>query len=107
MSNEDPVAVLKQGIKAWNEWRHERRGFIDERGGGHRNMSITYADLSRTSFHSADLQGADLSNVDLTRANLAHANLSRADLRESQLNDALLAYANLMDEWRRRHGDRW
>jgi len=54
MANEEHLKILKQGVKAWNEWREK-------------NSLIT-----------PGLTGADLYKADLTGANLYKANLNGA-----------------------------
>jgi uncharacterized protein YjbI with pentapeptide repeats len=76
MANEEHVALLKQGVDAWNEWRRE-------------NPDV-YPDLSKV-----DLRGTDLRKVDLREANLDGANLSEADLRWVLLCGADLCGADL------------
>jgi len=92
MANDEHVALLKQGVAAWNAWRDE-------------NPDID-PDLSDTRIHTEDtweanLSGANLSGANLSGANLWGANLSRADLsgallRGADLNGADLTKANLM-----------
>jgi hypothetical protein len=76
MANEEHVALLKQGVDAWNKWRNE-------------NANIR-PDLSR-----ADLFGAELSEANLGGANLSGAYLGRADLNGADLSRAILSSANL------------
>jgi len=56
MANEEHVKILKQGVKAWNEWREK-------------NPQIT-PDLSKADLYKADLYKADLYEADLSKANL-------------------------------------
>jgi hypothetical protein len=72
MANEEHLALLRQGVKTWNEWREK-------------NPDIR-PDLSR-----ADLAGADLHLADLHEANLRGANLRGANLRGANLRGADLA----------------
>src|SRR5262245_28344903 len=62
MANDEHVAMLKQGVDAWNGWRDE-------------NPDIR-----------PDLNEADLSGANLNRANLKGANLKGANLKEARLN---------------------
>jgi len=66
MANEEHLAILKQGVEAWNQWRREDRG-------SHR-YAIT-VDLRK-----ADLKGVPLMGVDLRGAYLEEADLSHAHL---------------------------
>jgi uncharacterized protein YjbI with pentapeptide repeats len=73
MTNGEHVAILKQGIDAWNEWRKE-------------NPAI-----------QPDLRRADLSGMDLIEADLANSDLRGADLRNAKLNDCNLGGADLRE----------
>jgi len=73
MANEEYVAMLKQGVAAWNAWR-ERDGNI---------------------YIRPDLSGANLREANLREAMLYQANLTEANLREANLREAMLYQANL------------
>src|SRR5215469_15596602 len=86
MANPDHLAILRQGVDAWNAWR---------------KPDIT-PDLSGANLLDADLRGADLMEADLSRADLCGANLRGANLLgaaliEANLFDADLRGANLME----------
>jgi uncharacterized protein YjbI with pentapeptide repeats len=82
MANDKHVALLKQGVDAWNAWRDE-------------NPDIG-PDLSRANLVDADLRRADLIRADLSRANLRGANLSGGTLLGgADLSGADLRGANL------------
>jgi hypothetical protein len=72
VADPEQVAILKQGVKAWNEWR-----------------SREPLDLI------PDLTGSDLSGVDLVDANLFSAELDRANLEGARLTEANLHFAGL------------
>ena len=76
MANAGQLALLRQGVEAWNHWRRDNP---DKR-----------IDLS-----GADLSGADLSGAYLSRATLRDADLRRADLCDAALRDATLRNAIL------------
>ncbi len=67
MADQEQLAILKEGVSEWNEWR-----------GKNPDVPI---DLSK-----ADLMGADLSGANLIKANLNRAHLIEANLRESRPN---------------------
>ena len=81
MANDEHVAILKQGVDAWNKWRRENPEV---------RPNLSEADLSEADLINANLQGADLSG-----ANLQGANLSLAYLKETNLGGANLSSANL------------
>ena len=76
MANQEHLDILKQGVRAWNQWRTE--------------YAHIQPDLSE-----ADLSGAKLCNADLSSANLHEADLSEADLGEANLRYAYLVRVNL------------
>jgi hypothetical protein len=81
MENAEHWAIVKKGVRAWNEWRN-------------RNPKIK-PDLSDANLPGAELSGANLANADLSGANLTGAYLSRAHLSDANLNGADLSSANL------------
>jgi hypothetical protein len=76
MADENQVSLLKQGVKAWNEWRRENQ--------------VDQADLSGAKLNRADLIGANLIGANLSGANLGMANLFGADLSGANLSGAIL-----------------
>jgi hypothetical protein len=91
MANDEHVALLKKGVKAWNAWRDE-------------NPNIR-PDLSNADLRGADLSGANLGGANLGRANLGSANLTGACLRETFLFKANLGSADLVEANLRDHAD--
>src|SRR5262249_47186986 len=108
MANDEHVALLKQGVAAWNEWRRQplvlseedlrqveslgaRRRELDEAGlsGAH----LKEADLSRADLSRANLSGVNVSWANLNGANLSGANLKEADLSRADLSEADLGYS--------------
>lgn len=81
MADQEQVALLKQGVSTWNEWRR-KNPMID-------------VDLRMAELQGTDLRGADLHMVDLTGANLSRAKLSGARLSLAILNEANLEEADL------------
>jgi hypothetical protein len=96
MANPEHLAILKQGVEAWNRWRKQQPNL---------EVDLTRADLEderliSVNFHGvnlkrATLRGANLSQADLTWANLIHANLSEASLTGADLRDAYLIDTDL------------
>jgi uncharacterized protein YjbI with pentapeptide repeats len=96
MANDEHVALLKQGVAAWNSWRNENANIRPDLGGA----DLRGANLVGANLNGADLRGAVLSDADLREANLRganfdQANLIRADLIGSDLGEANLSGANL------------
>ncbi len=94
MANEEHLAILKQGVEAWNKWQVDNWGVKQERV-DLRGADLSDADLSRADRIRADLSRADLSRVNLIRADLSEANLSEANLSRANLIGAILRDANL------------
>jgi hypothetical protein len=109
MANAEQLAILKQSVKAWKEWRKENP--YDEVdltnadltgadlwgaklreaslwGANLREASLIKTDLSKTDLSKTDLIGADLWRANLQGANLSGANLTDADLQEVNLSVA-------------------
>lgn len=87
MTNEEHLAQLKQGVKAWNQWRSAHPEIKPELA----QMDLHGADLAEANLARADLAGADL-----IRAHLAGATLVGADLRGAHLARAHLARTTLV-----------
>jgi len=86
MANDEHVSLLKQGVDAWNAWRHENPGVRPDLAG---------ANLQQENLIEAKLAGADLRGAFLFAAFLIKADLSGADLTHALLSSANLAGANL------------
>ena len=99
------VAVLMQGVPAWNEWRLKnpdiRPNLSGMNLGGATPLALSEADLREAILDGANLSGANLSGANLSGANLDGANLSgvvnlsRANLSEANLRGANLGIACL------------
>ncbi len=123
MANEKHLAILKQGIRTWNQWRDKHpdiRPDLSDANLGKANLSeanfsrtnlwkadLHEADLRATNLQQADigdahlfkayLHGANLQGANLRRAYLFHANLLGADLSDVNLSQASLVGTNLFD----------
>ena len=116
MSNPEHLAILKQGVKVWNEWRNRAAQIrpdlreADLRGAnlpgvnlcrGNLEGAILFeanlkqADCSGANLSMTNLNGADLRHTILRRCNLDRAHLSTANLSEATLNEANLFQASL------------
>ena len=108
MANPEHLAILEQGVHAWNEWREA--GTVDEpdlTGADLRGMQLWSVDLSnallrdakleRATLTGSDLSGADLRGADLEAAFLIGTNLDQADLRGARLTKAHLEKCDLIE----------
>lgn len=86
MANQEHLDILKQGVKAWNEWRKQYREVKPD---------ISKADLSGADLGKVDFRYANLKEADLGAAHLNLANLYRANLCDANLQSATLVMANL------------
>jgi len=91
MANEEHLAILKQGVEAWNKWREENPTIVPNLIG----RDLSRADLHQANLRAADLHRANLRAADLCGADLREANLYRAILTGADLNEANLRGANL------------
>jgi len=113
MPNPEHLAKLKEGVKAWNEWRNVNTEVRPDLNGADlkranlveanlRKANLIEADLSETNLSGANLAGAHLmyavlERADLTEAYLFRVNLRGADLRAANLREANLGKANLIE----------
>jgi TIR domain-containing protein/pentapeptide repeat protein len=111
MANPEHLQILKQGVEAWNVWRHQNWDIRpDLHGADLRNASLDGADLRHVRLHMVNLEGASLygaeleeaifygaslDGADLRSANLYAANLGGVSLRGADLSGAYLVRANL------------
>jgi uncharacterized protein YjbI with pentapeptide repeats len=76
MADEEQLALLKQGVEVWNQWRSKNPK---------QQIDLSEANLSRANLSRAILSGANLKQTNLSGANLSRAILSGADLRRARL----------------------
>jgi hypothetical protein len=101
MANDEHVALLKQGVTAWNESRLKNPDTrpnlrAADLAGLHLNRAnLSGADLGGARLNRADLSGADLSGAHLNRTFLTGADLSAASLYTADLSAAELSAAGL------------
>jgi uncharacterized protein YjbI with pentapeptide repeats len=84
MANEEQLALLKQGVGVWNQWRWE-----------HPNIRPDLTGVDLSGFTKIDLVGADLSQANLCETHLRYSNLSQADLSGAKLAQAV----NVIIKW--------
>ena len=96
MVNPEHLALLKQGVEVWNEWRDANEvNDPDLSGADLRGMKLGGAHLSGAHLSEANLNGADLSKANFSGANLNGADLYRADLSKANFTFTNLREANL------------
>ena len=106
MADEEHLAILKQGVKAWNAWREENPEIKPELNGANLSaVNLSGIDLNRAYLARAILEGADLSGANVSQVsfgeaklreiNLCQANLYGADFRYAEAPRANLSGANL------------
>ncbi len=89
MANEEQLAILKQGVDVWNQWRKKNPDTeIDLRdadlGGGYNLSQMT--DFRGINFSQIDASGANLSNVRFDNADLSNAKFNGTNFWASHLN---------------------
>jgi len=87
VANEEQLAILKNGVAEWNEWRSTNPTRV---------VDLSGAILVSADLHGADLHGADLTNVSFVHADLSDANLTGVDFSDANLNAANFHGANLV-----------
>jgi Pentapeptide repeats (8 copies) len=111
MANDEHVALLKQGVAAWNKWRDKNPQVRPDLFGANLSgANLSLANLSKVDLREANLiraylirayligaylNVANLSGVDLTGANLGRAYLTKANLKGANLQGATLVDADL------------
>ena len=103
MANRKHLAKLKEGVKAWNEWRRLANDVVvdlrgaDLVGGNLEEVDLSQANVAEADFRKANLRRAKLLGTRLFSANFARADLSAADLRKANLLNVNFHGANLDD----------
>jgi hypothetical protein len=95
MANPEHLQILKQGVEAWNQWRHNQwrhtnRNIKPDLAGA----PLAWANLSHGHFAQADFSGANLTHADLSYTVIVEANFSEADLTGAVLVQAYGSGAN-------------
>ena len=112
MANPEHVAILDQGVGAWNDWRKrypevrpDLSGLNDRDAPSLSGRDLAGVDFSRTNLFATDFVGADLKYAKFIASTLQSANLSgavltqtdfwKADLFSARFIDAKMARTNL------------
>jgi hypothetical protein len=98
MANPEHLAILKQGVEAWNAWYNQHRAIeLDLTNPTLSIDDVLEANLAEIALNVANLSGANLRGANLCGAILVGANLRGANLRGAILVGANLADANLSE----------
>jgi uncharacterized protein YjbI with pentapeptide repeats len=90
MADEEHLAVLRQGVWAWNAWRQANPGLRPNLSGANLDgAELSQAKLQWTNLYGASLQGTVLNDVELIRAELTAANASGAQFKRADFRGAL------------------
>ncbi|NJP08295.1 MAG: pentapeptide repeat-containing protein [Leptolyngbyaceae cyanobacterium RU_5_1] len=101
MANEEHLALIRQGVDAWNQWRRNDPELRpDLTGANLSSVNLSLADFERVNLSQSNLKWANLSQANLkwatfSQTNLKWANLSQANLSQSNLKWTDLSQANL------------
>lgn len=91
MANEEQLAILKQGVDVWNQWREENPNIkIDLT-----KVHLVAQDFTMINFENADLEGSNFQKTELVKTNLRGTNLTNVDFRYTRLWGSDLSRANL------------
>jgi len=98
VANPEHLAILKQGVDVWNEWRSNHPGVTPDLS----EADLRWGVLSKANFRKVNFFGADLNQADLTESDLHKTDLSEADLAgailvEANLSNAILALTSLVN----------
>lgn len=96
MANQEHLALLKQGVEVWNQWRKRHpKVLIDLKHAKFRGATLRGATLDDANLIDADLRGADLRGASLIATHLKAANLSDANLSKAVISSADFSGAKL------------
>lgn len=88
MANQEHLAILKQGVEPWNQWRRNYPDILPD---------LSYADLREMHLEGAYLRKCNLLEANLFGAHLEGANLNSADLERADLRLAFFSNATRLN----------
>ena len=96
MANQQHIAILRKGVKVWNQWRKDHLHLEPDLSGADLvDVELPRADLRRTYLIKANLQGAELHGACLTGADLKGADLRAGTILMGNGNAVTVSAANL------------
>ena len=95
MANPKHLAILSQGVEAWNEWQSKTGEKADLSGANLNKTNFSNINFCSANLQDTNLQGSNIYNADLSVANLCGANLCRTNLRHANMSNADLSHVNL------------
>jgi hypothetical protein len=93
MANPEHLAILKEGVEVWNQWREENPEIQPDLS----NSDLCGENLDWVNFSGVNLFGADLSETSLMGADVVAAYLVNANLFKSKLLSINFAESELID----------
>ncbi|NET52254.1 MAG: pentapeptide repeat-containing protein, partial [Merismopedia sp. SIO2A8] len=94
----EQLALLKQSVKTWNDWRQKNSEIIPLLSRVDlREINLSGKNLMRTYLSGANLSENNLSGNNLSEANLSEANLSRIQALGTNFYGAILTGACIQD----------
>lgn len=106
MANKRHLAILRQGARAWNDWRHEHREICPDLSGADlsefdldddHGLNFAETNLTCAKLRDVDIPGALLTGADLSWADLCGASLYMAEMTEANFYSARLQAVRLRD----------
>jgi hypothetical protein len=96
MANLEHLAILKQGVEVWNQWREDNPDVIPDLSSAQIGwLSLPGINFYKANLYEAKLIASELGSATLEKANLRKSNLSGADLTQSNLNEANISVSNI------------
>lgn len=94
MANPEHLAILEQGVEAWNAWRHESSELPGLAGADLRGLELPHARLQHANLEGAFLDEATLAGADFEGARLRRATLEGTNLRGASLYRVFARWAD-------------
>lgn len=92
MANPEHLAILKRGVKVWNEWREKNPGVEPDLSGA----IISFPQIEQLTLCPQNLNGVNFRNTNLDGVSLVESSLDMADLSVAYIGNAYLSNASLI-----------